>query len=115
MSHSTTRGFRQRAGYLAAGLAVGVALLCWSLWPRQVELSADAYEIAIALYRVCNQQDEGGLAQLQQKLDELNASGTPKDAARTRLQSIIDEAEAGDWNSAMRHTRVALENQTSEQ
>ena len=94
-------------------LVVVVTALVWQFRPRPVELSTDTYDLAIALYRVCNQQHEQGLDQIQARLDELGAAADSNDAAITHLQWIIDEAESGDWKSAMRHTRDALDDQTN--
>lgn len=84
----------------------------WYVWPRKVELSSDTYEIAVALYRVCNQRDEQGLHLVHQKLTELSATANPDDADIAHLQGIINEAESGDWASATKQTRMALEDQT---
>jgi lipopolysaccharide biosynthesis regulator YciM len=78
------------------------------LWPREVKLSADTYDLAVALYRVCNQQDPQGLAQVQQQLDEFTTAVDDEDGGIARLQEIIDDAEAGHWTMAMKQTRNAL-------
>ena len=99
---------------VAIGMLLVVTALAWQFRRRPVELSSDTYDIAVALYRVCNQQHEQGLDQIQLQLDELGTKADPNDAAIVHLQWIVDEAESGDWTSAMRHTRDALEDQVSE-
>lgn len=112
--NSSERGVRASMGYAVCAVLVIAVALGWHLWPRKVTLPADSYDFAIALYRVCNQQDEQGLRQLQQKLDELNAIASPTETAMAmaHLQQIIDQAESGNWDLAMRQTRSALADQT---
>lgn len=105
---------RAKVVYWTGGLLVAASVLAWFLWPSKVELSPDTYDVAIALYRVCNQRDEDGLEQVQQKLDDLSAAAAPGDTGLAHLQSIIDEAEAGQWKAAMMQTRTALADQTRE-
>lgn len=95
---------------LAATVLTGA--LSWAFWPAKVELSPDAYEIAIALYRVCNQQDQQGLQQVQSKLHQLSQTTDADEPSIERLQRIVAEAQAGEWRSAMRHTHETLEDQT---
>ena len=97
--------------YAALGTLAILAALSWCLWPTKLELSDDTYDVAIALYRVCNQQDDEGLRLIQRKLDELKNLVASDDPAITHLQHIVDEARSGSWTAAMRHTRKALEDQ----
>ena len=98
--------------WLACGSIVFSLTLAWYLSPRQVELTSDTYDCTIALYRVCNQRDIQGLDQLQEKLDELAAKSDLNHSSMAHLQRIIDEAKSGDWESAMRHARNTLDDQT---
>jgi len=88
-----------------------MAAVTWSLWPRGTELSHDSYDLAIALYRVCNQQDDEGLRQIQGNLDDLRSTVASSDASIAHLQRIVDDAQRGEWKTAMRDTRDVLEDQ----
>ena len=110
---SASTGNRNAWTILACSALALVIALGWFLWPQKVKLSADTYDIAIALYRVCNQQDQQGLAKVQKQLDQLNVTADPGGAI-AHLQSIMDEAQSGQWTLAMRHTREALDDQTRE-
>ena len=97
------------------GVLILVALtsaLAWGFWPRPVKLSEESYEIAIALYRVCNQQDTDGLANLQERLDGGIGRQTIGEAEAVMLQEVMDEARAGNWEFAMKTTRASLDDQT---
>ena len=102
------------AWYVCSGTLVFVAVLTWFLYPAKTQLPGDTYDIAIALYRVCNQQDDQGLLQIQSKLDELKTVVATDDPAITLLQRIVDDAQAGSWTSAMRDARSTLEDQSSD-
>ena len=113
MTRSQRAWSRRSVLYTALGTLAVLAGLSWCLWPSKVELSEDTYDIAIALYRVCNQQDDEGLRQIQGKLNQLRSVAAVDDPAITHLQRIVDEARTGNWTIAMRHTRNALEEQAS--
>lgn len=93
-------------------LVVLASALAWGFWPRPVKLGEESYEIAMALYRVCNQQDTDGLANLQERLDGGIGQQTIGEAEAVMLQEIIDEARAGNWELAMKTTRASLDDQT---
>lgn len=99
--------------YIALPTLAILAGLVWFLWPSKVELSPDTYEIAIALYRACNQQDVDSLQQIQDKLSQLSNATDTDNLSVTYLQQIVNEARAGNWATAMQHTHEALADQTS--
>lgn len=108
----TQRGWNRRSvwGAALATLAV-VAALSWYLAPSRVQLSPDTYDIAVALYRVCNQQDRAGLEQIQDKLHDLGDATDANDPSISHLRSIVAEARTGQWSLAMRRAHKALQDQ----
>jgi len=99
--------------YLAMTAVALLAGLSWFFWPTERQLSPDSYELTIALYRVCNQQDLEGLQQIQKSLQQLDKATRADDQEIKLLQQIIDEAQSGKWTSAMKRTHEVLEDQTS--
>lgn len=96
---------------IAAGLLL--AVLVWWFSSDSIKLDDDSYEIAIALYRVCNQKDDSGLDSIRVRLAELDESDSREREVRV-LQEIIDTAEK-DWESAMKRTRSLLDDQVAHQ
>jgi hypothetical protein len=113
MDHSQRSWNRQSNKYVALAAVVLLAVLGWFSWPSKVKLSPDTYEIAIALYRVCNQQDMEGLQQIQSQLSQRSNPTDADNLAINYLQCIVEEARAGNWKTAMRQTRDTLEDQTA--
>ena len=113
MSRSNQDSNQHAVWYTALAFLVLLIGLSWYLWPTRLEMSRDTYDVAIALYRVCNQQDSEGLRKIQNKLDELRSVTDSDDPAVAHLQSIVDQAREGGWSAAMRQTRSALEDQVS--
>ena len=96
--------------YIAiAPVLLAAFIAFYFLWPSKVELSPDTYEIAVALYRVCNQQDENGLEQIQSKLTQLSDSSSSKDPSIAHLQRIVHEAQRENWKDAMRFAHEVLD------
>ena len=113
MDHSQ-RGWNHQSNKYIASVAMMLSVaLAWFFWPSKVKLSPDTYEISIALYRVCNQQDVEGLQQIQSKLSQRNNAPDTDKLSIMYLQRIVDDARAGNWNAAMRQTRDTLEDQTA--
>ena len=112
MTRSQSTGNRSSTWFTALAVLTLVTGVIWSVWPSKVELTADSYDIAIALYRVCDQRETEGLQKIQGKLIELTTDGANDDAIM-HLQRIVDEAEAGNWTAAKRHAHDALKDQAS--
>ena len=89
--------------FLLAVLGIGY------FWPSKIELNEHEYEIAIALYRVCNQKSEEGLA----KIEELIAQDKGEDEYEkdSSLMPIIAWARSGDWEIALVSCREILDDQ----
>lgn len=93
---------------LACFVAVALSIV-WSLWPQQAALSESEYDIAIALYRVCNQSSEAGLAKIEALMAEHNAANSTGD--ESPLSPIIVTAKAGQWQAATKACRTVLDEQ----
>lgn len=95
---------------MAAVLAVVVLVAVW-LWPRSsVELSDRGYDVTLALYRVCNQRSEEGLAKIEEQL-ALMASGVDDSTSHRAIAEIIAQAKSGQWRQASVACRKALDDQ----
>lgn len=90
-----------------------LSMITWLAWPAKVELSPETYDIAIALYRVCNQRDESGLQQIQASLSKLPDQSDAAETSVALLQQIIDDAKSSNWTSASRRTHELLQEQAS--
>lgn len=113
MSHSRRPpSWSWSAGIGGLFLLLFVTMAGWYFWPRSVPLSNEGYAITMALYRVCNQRDAQALETLQRELDDWRERLEPDDPQLGYLQRILDQAQAGDWDSAMHLARRALDQQT---
>ncbi|TWU15251.1 hypothetical protein [Allorhodopirellula heiligendammensis] len=89
---------------------VAIAMLSlWWFWPQKVTLSPSEYDIAMALYRVCNQSSNEGLAQVEALLVADKAAHDAGD--ESPLAPIIATAKAGDWQTAAKACRRVLDDQ----
>ncbi|MEM1067318.1 MAG: hypothetical protein AAGI63_00375 [Planctomycetota bacterium] len=111
MTHSHNGWNRQSVLLTIATATLFVVGLVWFLRPSSVTLSPDTYDIAIALYRVCNQEDPKGLDQIDGRLAELENTSTAADPSIVRLRNIVETANEGDWDTAMRDARRTLQEQ----
>lgn len=90
-------------------LSVAVILAVWWFWPRPVTLTETQYDLAIALYRVCNQASEEGLAEIERLIEADTGIGAGRDTSP--LRPIIDTAKSGDWETAAIDCRRMLQDQ----
>lgn len=89
--------------------AVLVLIAMGWLWPQKVVLSESEYDIAIALYRVCNQSSEDGLAKIEVLLAEQTAPNSNRNDSP--FTPIILTAKAGQWQAAAKACRRILDDQ----
>ena len=75
------------------------------------DISPKAYEIAKALYSVCNRKDESGLDRITQLADEAATAGEISEDEQGYLLEIVATARAGDWESAMADARTMMSDQ----
>lgn len=99
---------KTRVGIVVALL---ILLSLWWLWPRKSTLSDSEYDIALALYRVCNQSSEEGLARIEVLLSELE--GPEIDGQNPQLQAIMAQAKSGRWKDATKACRRVLDEQVT--
>ncbi len=92
-----------------AVVTVLVLITLWWMWPQKVVLSQSEYDIAVALYRVCNQSSDEGLAKVEALLAEAENAGPNGDDSS--LQPIIATAKAGQWKAAAKACRRVLDDQ----
>ncbi len=97
------------ASLLAATVLVS-AMWWWSGW--KVELNRNEYDVALALYRVCNQHSEAELAKIEQEWKKTSAAaGVESRKSRFAIAEIFDDAKAGNWRDASMHCRKVLDDQ----
>jgi hypothetical protein len=75
------------------------------------EVSDKAYEIATALYSVCNRQDTAKLQEIENLLASAQSDSSLSHVETGILQEILQTARAGDWESATSKSRALLEDQ----
>ncbi|QDV14834.1 hypothetical protein CA51_47440 [Rosistilla oblonga] len=99
-----------RFGVAIVAVAIITAGLWWWMRPP-APLSENGYDLTIALYRVCNQRSDEGLQRIEQLLAESRSTGQASDPSHGIVAAIVAQAKAGDWESAARASRRALEDQ----
>ncbi|KAA1260336.1 hypothetical protein LF1_28750 [Rubripirellula obstinata] len=95
---------------IGIGVVLGLILLWW-FWPQKDKISDSEYEVAIALYRVCNQANDEGLARIETLIAD--AEGAEPDKEVSPLRSIVEMAKLGQWKDAARACREIMDNQVS--
>ncbi len=91
--------------------AVGLAVAAWWLTQPPVQLDEQQYATTIALYRVCNQQSEAGLDQIEDLLKSSGASTDNPSSSQRALQAIVADARQGRWQRATVNCRRLLDDQ----
>ncbi len=105
-------GILTKRWFIAAVVPVVAIVLIVFLMPqRRVQLSDQGYDLTLALYRVCNQQDSVSLAKFEGQLTEAGSSAALSDESRVVITDIIAVAKSGRWMEATVACRAALENQ----
>jgi hypothetical protein len=75
------------------------------------EVSNKAYDIATALYSVCNRQDATKLAGIESLLTSAQSDASLSPSEIAVLQEILRTAQAGNWVSAVSESRALMEDQ----
>jgi len=91
-------------------LSVGVVSVYWLSRPT-VKLERTEYDIAIALYRVCNSRSKPGVDQIETLLERSGEAHAVGDDSRAVFMSIIEQARAEKWRVALHDCRQLLEDQ----
>lgn len=87
---------------MAACIGVG---LCWvSLGCRDYPKMDDGHGVHLiaALRTACSSENEDRLTRAAEAIEESHRSGQLSDDQRQALRSIIEKAEAGNWDEAER-------------
>lgn len=87
---------------------LAIAAVGW-FWPQPVKLDAFQYDLAMALYRVCNQHSDEGLAKVETLIADAAAAEPNREPSP--LLPIIATARTGNWNEACQACRDMLEDQ----
>lgn len=86
--------------------------LAWYLGRgERVELGEQGYELTLALYSVCNQEDLERMIEVEGRLQEIKMEGTESPEALEVLEGIAQMAKRGDWVGAMKSSRGVLQDQ----
>ena len=91
-----------------------VVLLCGSLllsgcgYP---EVSPKTYELSKALYSVCNQKSTERLVKVQALIQSSLEQEEITSREADWLNGIIKQAQAGEWDEALRESRQIMEDQ----
>ncbi len=97
-----------------AGVLVTIALIAFFFWPRsRIELDEHGYDLTTALYRVCNQRSNEGLAKVEALMTQAEGNPVLSNSSRDALSSIIASAKAGRWEEALVSCRQSMEDQVS--
>lgn len=94
---------------------VALAMLCALFLPGcgYPEVSPKTYEIAKALYAVCNLQRDDRLPIVIDLIEQSAASGEITRREASWLNAIVAEAESGRWNEAQLEARRLMEDQVT--
>ncbi|MDZ4657949.1 MAG: hypothetical protein SH868_10275 [Bythopirellula sp.] len=99
------------------GKIVGILVLCllagYFLVGRRGygEVSDKTYEIASAMYSVCNRQDATKLASIGELVKSAESESNVTTAEADFLREILQLAEQGDWAAATTEARRLMEDQ----
>lgn len=93
---------------LAILLGIALTIFVSGCGTKYPSVSADCYDLAKSLTTVCNLRKTNQLAQLRQLASDREQAGKISRSEREMLESIVDEAEGGDWEQAESSARKLL-------
>ena len=93
------------------GFAVLLAVAVYFTNRGYGEVNRKTYDYAKALYSICNRRDTGGLDKIEGMISTSAEAGDLSEKEARWLNEIIEEARAGEWDSAARHSRRMLADQ----
>lgn len=96
---------------------MGAGFLCLLLTacsPNYPKVSSGCYELGKSLATICNLKKSEQLAQLRKMAEDRHAQGHLSAQELALLDSIVKEAESGDWDDAQQRIRSLLSAQTVE-
>lgn len=89
-------------------LGIALAILVSGCGTKYPSVSSDCYDLAKSLTTVCNLRKTDQLGQLRQMASDREQAGKISRSEREMLESIVDEAEGGDWEQAESNARKLL-------
>ncbi|MDA0835894.1 MAG: hypothetical protein O2955_17975 [Planctomycetota bacterium] len=75
------------------------------------EVSPRAYDIAKALYSICNRKDAARLSTVEKLVTDSVAEGALTDSESGYLMAIVEKARSDNWESAMSDARLMMSEQ----
>jgi len=94
----------QQRTWVVATVGCVVAIACifalWNRAPAQLPNDETLFKTVDALYTAVRMKDAARVADCHKRLSEANASGRLSDQAWHQLQTVIDDANAGEWQPA---------------
>jgi len=94
---------------LACLLLLGLA--AWWYSQSSPKLSERHYDMTLALYRICNQQDADALQRFEAKVLKTSEDEGDVGTLPPSLQGILDDARSGNWERAMLECREVMDSQ----
>jgi hypothetical protein len=91
--------------------ALGLFLLAATGCGSHPPLKRPSYDLAKALYAVCNRQSTEGLQKFETVLTESIAEGKVGPNEESALRAIAEIAAAGDWQAAREEARELIASQ----
>ena len=93
-----------RAWLVGAGVLIVLvfaAFHAWSRWPvPQMQTNERVFNTVDALFTAITARDATRLSECEQRLRTYHADGFISDAVSTRIDAAVQQAHAGDWDSA---------------
>ena len=103
---------QKKMGWSAGGLAVLVIASCFVQGCQQYgTVSPKAYEVATAMYSICNRQDESRLETVERLITESVDAGDITTGEQAWFDEMIAIARDGDWETAMMNARTMMNEQ----
>jgi predicted small lipoprotein YifL len=109
-SHPPLAATRQRSAKALLAIALMMTLAGCADHPP---LERPSYDLAKALYAVCNRQSTEHLAKFDEVLAEAIAAGKVGPQEEAALRQIAQEAAAGKWYDAQEMARELIASQNS--
>jgi predicted small lipoprotein YifL len=101
---------RQRSAKALLAIALAITLAGCANHPP---LERPSYDLAKALYAVCNRQSTEHLAKFDEVLTKAIAAGEVGPQEESALREIAQEAAAGEWYDAQEMARELIAGQNS--
>lgn len=111
MSNKVSKSGRSKVWLTLLVLTCCIGCGIWWLGSAPVMLSEDHYAVSLALYRVCNQQNEKGLDQIETLIQSPQMQPDESDKSLGVIRAIIADARQQRWRQATISCRRLLDDQ----